>query len=156
MITTRPGALPERIDGSGDATLLGDEGDQALDRSEDAPALRHVRDLETVLLLQPDHELQEVDRIEIETATHERRVVLDAVGIDLLQAQAAHDEALQFSVEPVAVAGHGKAALIPETPAGCNDAGCRLNSPSPCGRAAREPSEFPRALPSLPHDRRDP
>src|SRR5437867_11172094 len=130
MTATRPGAVPPRLDGSGDATLLGDEVDEALDRREDAPALRHVRDLETVLLLQADHELQQVDRIEIETAADERRIVPDAVGIDPLQAQAAHDEARQFSVEPVVVAGHGKAVLIPERRAGCNDAVRRLHSRS--------------------------
>src|SRR2546422_10115005 len=113
MTATSRGAGPLLPHGSGGATLPGDEVGEALDRGEDAPALGHVRDLETVLLLEPDHELEKVDRIEIETASHERRVVLDAVGSDLLQAQAAHDEALQFSVEPVAGAGHGKPAAMP-------------------------------------------
>jgi len=112
----------------GDATLPGDEVGEALDGREDAPALRHVGDLEAVLLLQADHQLEEVDRIEIEAAAHERSVVPDAVGIDPLQAQAAHDETLQFSVEPVAVAGHGRAVLISERPASCNDAGRGLHS----------------------------
>src|SRR5262249_38318707 len=88
------------------ATLRGHELCETIDRGEDPPALRDVRDLEPILFLETDHQLQEVDRVEIETAAHERRVVAEAVGIDLLQAEAPHDEMLQLTVESVVMGRH--------------------------------------------------
>src|SRR5258706_11842475 len=111
MTATRT-AAPDRP--SGGATLRGDELGQGIDRREDAAPLGDILDLDAVLFLESHHQLQEVDRIEVEPAPHQRGVVTDALRLDPVEAQASDDESLQLCVEPVGVGGHGKGALIPE------------------------------------------
>src|SRR5262249_38837266 len=53
---TATSASSRRPPGSGVATLAGHELGEGPDRRQDAPALRHVGDLQPVLLLDPDDE----------------------------------------------------------------------------------------------------
>src|SRR5262245_64634838 len=77
---------------SGEASI--DEGRQGADRSERLLADLVALDANPELLLERDHELERIHRVEPETVAEQRRVVGDLQGDDALETKRVDDDLL--------------------------------------------------------------
>ena len=78
---------------------------QAGDAGQGDPRLFAAGNFDAEVLLDLHHELERIDRIEGEARSHERIVVLDAVGGDALQVERFHDHVFETDVEWVGHTG---------------------------------------------------
>src|SRR6266436_9274983 len=97
--TRRRSAASLSIRGAGFGQPALDEGGQVGERSENAPVHLVARDADAVRLLERDHQLQRVHRIQAETRAEERLVVGDALRREAVEVQRGHDQLLEVGAD---------------------------------------------------------